>query len=146
MTTDQGAYTGFPPTDDAERERMVGLIHPWTERRAQMGKDRKNDKTDTDLLKAFLETDAEDELWDGERGEGVRLTETAGRRWVEFDGMDDETIVQAARLGCLQLKTDMLDALADVPNREIQDFLSQFKPRVHQGGGTRLTAVTEGER
>jgi hypothetical protein len=147
MTTDEQVYTGLPATDDAERERMLNLVHALHEARSDESKARNANRAISELLRAYLEEHPGD-LWDGERGEGVALKVEGGRRWLDPSAVTPEQLQALAGEGCLELSARQWDALversATVP--DLLDLVTAVKPHVHQGSVTKLVLLREETR
>jgi len=148
MTADEQVYTGFPATDDAERERMLNLVHPLHEARAEEKRGRDANQTISDLLRAYLNAQRETELWDGERGEGVGLKPGGTRRWLDHSGLTPDLLWALAEEGCIDIVGPQWDALRKraTTNPHLLDVVTAATPHVHQGETTKLVLLREETR
>jgi hypothetical protein len=132
-------------TDDGRVLAFVTMLHVARE-------DAKATKIAEEIaakaLREYLQTlpEGERELWDQEHDPpiGVGLKERGGRRWVEWAAVPDEAIVWAARQGLLEgINTTLFDALAGTTSQEVQAYISDIRPHLHQGTQETLVLLPE---
>jgi len=134
MTTDEGRALAF-----------VQMLHIAREdaKAAEIAADVAK-KALLPILREMAEGDRE--LWDQEHDPpiGVGLKERGGRRWVEWAAVPDEAIVWAARIGLIRdIDSSMWAALADAPSQEVQAFVADIRPHLHQGTQETLVLLPE---
>jgi hypothetical protein len=145
MTTDEQVYTGLPATDDAERERMLNLAGALADLRNEKNRLNRAERTATETLKAYLATQPDPYLWDGEHERGFVLREVGAGRWLDPSGLDPDFLWVLAEEGCLSLNVGQWDALCEraqtVP--DLLDVVNAVRPHVHEKRTERLEQISE---
>jgi hypothetical protein len=146
--TAEPTYSGFPTTDDAERERMLALAGALAELRNEKNRLNRAERSATETLKAYLATQPEPYLWDGEHERGFVLREVGAGRWLDPSGLDSESLWMLGDLGCLALAVGQWDALCEraLVNPELFDLVNVVRPHVHEKKTERLEQITEEPR
>jgi len=143
-------YTGFPTTDEAERERMLNLVHPLTQMRKDKSEITKAERTASDMLRAYLSAQPEPWIWDGEHGEGFKHTTVGEGRSLDHSGITPAQLWALADEGCLNLAVGRWDGLCDraqaTGKPELLDLVAAVRPHVHPIEGSRLVQIKEEPR